>query len=127
MRILYVEDNRELRETIGMLMEADGHEVTACSTAEDALVLDAREPFDLLMSDAGLPGLSGTELARRLLAADPQRWVVLCSGYELGSYPHEWGPNVRTLLKPFELEDLEQLLSTVSAALDGGSAARTGL
>ncbi|WP_439588586.1 response regulator [Hydrogenophaga sp.] len=126
MRILYVEDNRELRETIGMLMEADGHEVTACSTAEDALVLDAREPFDLLMSDAGLPGLSGTELARRLLAADPQRWVVLCSGYELGSYPQEWGPNVRTLLKPFELEDLEQLLSTVSAALDGGSAARTG-
>lgn len=126
MRILYVEDNRELRETIGMLMEADGHQVTSCSTAEHALELDAPLPFDLLLSDAGLPGLSGTELARRLLAKDPQRWVVLCSGYELGSYPHEWGPNVHTLLKPFELEDLEQLLVTASAALDGDAAARTG-
>jgi two-component system cell cycle response regulator CpdR len=117
MRILYVEDNLELRETIGMIMEGDGHTVVSCSTAEDALVLDALQPFDLLMSDASLPGLPGTELARRLLAVNPQRWVVLCSGYELGSYPREWGPNVRTLLKPFELEELEQLLSTVSAAL----------
>ncbi len=126
MRILYVEDNLELRETISMIMEGDGHTVTSCSTAEGALELDAQHSFDLLVSDAGLPGMSGTELARRVLAANPQRWVVLCSGYELGSYPSEWGPNVRTLLKPFELEQLEQVLSTVSEALGGDSAARTG-
>ncbi len=117
MRILYVEDNVDLRETIAMLMEGEGRTVTACGTAEDALVLDARERFDLLVSDANLPGLSGTELARRLLADNPDRWVVLCSGYELGSYPREWGPNVRILLKPFELEELEQLLDTISTAL----------
>ncbi len=122
MRILYVEDNLELRETISMIMEGDGHSVTSCSTAEGALVLDAQQTFDLVVSDASLPGISGTELARRLLAVDPQRWVVLCSGYELGSYPTEWGPNVRTLLKPFELEELEQLLNTVSAALSGDAA-----
>lgn len=117
MRILYVEDNVDLRETIAMLMEGEGRTVTACGTAEEALVLDAVERFDLLVSDANLPGLSGTELARRLLADHPERWVVLCSGYELGSYPREWGPNVRILLKPFELEELEQLLDTISTAL----------
>jgi hypothetical protein len=48
---------------------------------------------------------------------DPLRWVVLCSGYELGSQPGSWGPNVRTLLKPFELEELEQLLGGIHTAL----------
>ncbi|MFN4118698.1 response regulator [Acidovorax sp.] len=117
MRILYVEDNPELRETIGLLMEGDGQTVTSCATAEEALELDAAQAFDLLVSDVSLPGLSGTDLARKLLAEDPLRWIVLCSGYELGTYPGSWGPNVRTLLKPFELEDLEALLGSIREAV----------
>ena len=42
--ILYVEDNPELRETIGMLMEGEGRTVTSCASAEEALVLDAGHP-----------------------------------------------------------------------------------
>lgn len=122
MRILYVEDNAELRETIGMLMEGEGQTVTSCATAEEALVLDAEQPFDLLVSDVSLPGMSGTDLARKLLAQDPMRWVVLCSGYELGSYPASWGVNVRTLLKPFEIEELEELLSFIKDAVGRQSA-----
>jgi CheY-like chemotaxis protein len=117
MRILYVEDNPELRETIGMLMEADGQTVTSCATAEEALALDADRPFDVLVSDVSLPGMSGTDLARQLLAADPQRWVVLCTGYDLGEYPTGWGPNVRTLTKPFELEELDTLLASIRASV----------
>jgi two-component system cell cycle response regulator CpdR len=115
--ILYVEDNPELRETIGMLMEGEGRTVTPCATAEEALALDAGDVFDVVVTDVSLPGLSGTELARQLLADDPQRWVVLCSGYELGSHPRSWGPNVRALLKPFELEELEHLLESIHTAL----------
>lgn len=117
MRILYVEDHPELRETIGMLMEGEGRTVTSCASAEEALALDAGDPFDVLVTDVSLPGISGTDLARQLLADDPQRWVVLCSGYELGSHPTQWGPNVRVLLKPFELEELEQLLTSIHTAL----------
>ncbi|CAN7599639.1 response regulator [Acidovorax sp. LjRoot129] len=117
MRILYVEDNPELRETIGMLMEADGQTVTSCATAEEALALDMDDPFDVLVSDVSLPGMSGTDLARQLLAVDPQRWVVLCTGYDLGDYTNGWGPNVRTLLKPFELEDLDTLLAAIRTSV----------
>jgi CheY-like chemotaxis protein len=117
MRILYVEDNLELRETIGMLMEGAGRVVRSCASAEEALVLDGVDPFDVLVTDVSLPGISGTDLARQLLARDPQRWVVLCSGYQLGAYPDAWGPNVRTLLKPFELDELEQLLGSIQATL----------
>lgn len=122
MRILYVEDHPELRETIGMLLEGEGRTVTSCATAEEALVLDAATPFDVLVTDVSLPGMSGVDLARKVLADDPKRWVVLCSGYEMGQYPSGWGPNVRTLLKPFEIEELDELLATMRDALDRSTA-----
>lgn len=117
MRILYVEDDLELRETIGLLMEGEGQTVTACASAEDALALDAAHGFDVLVTDVSLPGMSGTDLARKVLEADKQRWVILCSGYDLGHYPLDWGPHVRTLLKPFEVEELEALLRGIRQVL----------
>ena len=116
-RILYVEDNEELRETIAMLMEDEGRYITKCATAEAALELDGQEPFDVLFTDVSLPGLSGTELARRVLANNPERWVVLCSGYEFGNAITVLGPQVRALVKPFELEELEDLLMEIQTAL----------
>jgi len=118
MRILYVEDNPELRETIGMLMEGEGRAITTCATAEEALELEKAGSFDLLVTDVSLPGLSGTDLARQVLAVDPLRWVVLCTGYDLGAHPSGWGPHVHTLMKPFELEDLEALLVQVQSSLE---------
>lgn len=117
LRILYVEDSHELRDTIALLMEGDGRTVTTCATAEEALQHDAAQPFDLVVTDVSLPGLSGTDLCRRLLADDPQRWVVLCSGYEFSQPLDSLGPCVRALLKPFEIEELEELLDSIQAAL----------
>jgi DNA-binding response OmpR family regulator len=117
MHILYVEDNNELREAIGALMEEEGRTVICCATAEEALGLDARHHFDVVVADVSLPGKSGTDLARELLATDPNRWIVLCSGYDLGKYPAEWGPRVRTLMKPFEVEDLDALLAEIQQSI----------
>lgn len=120
MRILYVEDNEDLRETIGMLMEAEGRTVVPCESAERALELDAGVPFDVVVTDVSLPGLSGTDLAKQLLAVDPQRCVVLCSGYELGAYPQTWGRNVRILRKPFEIDELDALLAQITQVVASG-------
>ncbi|NMM76505.1 two-component system response regulator [Acidovorax sp. SRB_14] len=117
MRILYVEDNEELRETIGMLMELEGRFITKCATAEAALELETQETFDVLVTDVSLPGMSGTDLARKVLAKDPTRWVVLCSGYQFGAALSSLGPRVRALVKPFELEDLDALLAEIGATL----------
>ena len=117
LRILYVEDNQELRETIAMLMEGEGRSITTCETGEAALQLDAAQPFDVLVTDVSLPGISGTELARKVLAQDAGRWVVLCSGYEFGAALASLGKNVRALVKPFELEDLENLLNEIDTVL----------
>jgi len=115
-KILYVEDNEDLRETIGLLLAGDDRQVIAYGTAEQALEAIEREPFDVLVTDVSLPGLSGTDLARRLLAKDPLAWVVLCTGYELRSGLPHLGQNVRSLTKPFEIEDLEALMAEIAAA-----------
>lgn len=112
--ILYVEDSEDLRITIGMLLEAPGRDIVSCATAEEALVLLAERQFDLLITDVSLPGMSGTDLARKLLSTQPQHWVVLCSGYEFGTAVSLFGPNVRAILKPFEPDDLDALVNDIA-------------
>lgn len=111
--LLYVEDSDDLRETIGMLLEAPGREILSCPTAEDALALMAEREVDIVITDVSLPGMSGTDLARKLLAERPERWIVLCSGYAFGDAVAQFGPNVRALLKPFEPEDMESLVQSI--------------
>jgi len=116
LHILYVEDNDHLRETIGMLMEGDGREIVLCANAEAALQACAERHFDLVVTDVSLPGMSGTELARRLLRVDPQRWIALCSGYHFGDDAARLGSHVRSLNKPFELDELDALIDAVTAS-----------
>lgn len=116
LNILYVEDNDHLRETIGMLMEGDNREVVLAENGEVAISQCEQRRFDLVVTDVSLPGLSGTDLARRLLRADPNRWIVLCSGYDFVDSVGQFGPNVRSLRKPFELEELDALIAEVAAS-----------
>ena len=117
--ILYVEDNDDLRESMAMALEAPDREIAVCASGEEALALLAQRDWDILMTDVGLPGIDGTELARRLTQTKPQQWVILCSGYALGAQSAALGPHVRALTNPFDLDALERLLDKVTAALRG--------
>ena len=82
-RILLVEDNADVREAVGALLEAMGHTVTAACHGEDALrFLEGRGPeFDLLITDVVMPGMSGQELASRIVERKPWIKVLFMSGY----------------------------------------------
>jgi two-component system cell cycle response regulator CpdR len=113
--ILYVEDSEDLRVTIGMLLEGPGRDVTSCAAGEEALELMAKQEYDLLITDVSLPGISGTDLARKVLTTQPDKWIILCSGYEFGSAVSQFGPNVRAILKPFEPDDLDALINDIAS------------
>lgn len=118
LRMLYVEDNTELREVFQEMLEDDQREVVSCATAEEALVLWNASSFDVLVSDISLPGMSGTDLARRILAVNPTCWIVLCSGYVYGDALRTLGPRVRALSKPFEIDELDLLMDEIHSSRD---------
>ncbi len=115
--IMYVEDNPELRDAMAEMLAGPGRAVVALATGEAALAAWAAGPPDLLVTDIGLPGMSGTDLTRIVVAKKPAQWVVLCSGYDHGHHVATLGKNVRALPKPFELEQLETLIDEVNRAL----------
>jgi two-component system, cell cycle response regulator CpdR len=113
-KVLYVEDNLQLRETICELIESGDREVHTCVTAEEAWAVFNASEFHLVITDISLPGFSGTELTRRIVAVKPEQWIILCSGYALPQDLSKLGSNVRSLLKPFDVEDLEALISEIA-------------
>ena len=115
LRALFVEDNADLREQIGWMLEEEGLDFVACANGEDAEVEFGKGGFDVVVTDVSLPKMSGVELARRLLAQWPKTWVVFSTGYPMGDRLAALGSNVRALLKPFEAEDLHRLMNEVRA------------
>ncbi len=65
-RILVVDDERSMREFLGILLEREGYEVEKAGTAELGLAAFERNPHDLVLTDLNLPGMSGLDLLRLL-------------------------------------------------------------
>jgi PAS domain S-box-containing protein len=66
LRLLVVEDNVDTARALGRLLRAAGYWVKTADSVASALELAAREKFDVLVSDIGLPDATGYELVRRL-------------------------------------------------------------
>lgn len=65
-RILIADDNRDAAESLGTLLELLGHEVVVTFDGEEALMKFAEFQPEVALLDLGMPGLSGTELARAI-------------------------------------------------------------
>ena len=65
-RILVVEDEPALADAVGYALRGDGHDVEAVADGEQAIAAAQERPFDLLVLDLMLPGVSGIEVCRRL-------------------------------------------------------------
>ena len=113
LQVLYVEDNDDVRELIVMLLEDEGLAVVACSSAEAAQAQFALQHFDVLITDVSLPSMMGTELATRLQRLSSDLWVVFCSGYAMQHGLLSWGPRARSLVKPFEANDLHAVMEEI--------------
>lgn len=121
LRILYVEDNTDIRDMVVELIENADRRIVACVDAETAWQQLQQEEFDVLVTDVSLPGWSGTELARRWLETDVSRWVILYSGYEFKSALASLGTNVRAIPKE-DFNELELALVEISQHLKLGAA-----
>lgn len=80
-RVLVVEDNDDSRAVLGELLQDEGFMVTTAADGRAGLEAALRERPDVLLTDLGLPGMDGYELAARVHQRCPQMRLVALSGY----------------------------------------------
>jgi two-component system CheB/CheR fusion protein len=82
-RVLLVEDAPDIRDVFKLLLEAEGAQVVATGSGREAAALMADEDFDLLLTDLGLPDISGEMVIREALRSARHRpRVVVVTGYD---------------------------------------------
>jgi len=116
LRILYVEDNPVVREITAELLIHDQRHIVALGTAEEALHEFSEHAFDVVITDISLPAMSGLDLARKILNIEPKAPIIIASGYVLDLSLNTWGPNVRSIVKPFEGAEIDALIEELCTA-----------
>ena len=114
-RVVVVEDNDDVRETMHGLLELWGHEVKTAEDGPSGLALVLSERPDAALLDVGLPGMSGYELARKIRERLPRGEIQLIAVTGYGQ-PTDRDEATRAgfdahLLKPIDPGSLEVLLA----------------
>jgi two-component system, OmpR family, response regulator PhoP len=108
MRVLIVEDEAPLRETLAARMQREGFAVDTASDGEEAIYMGKEVPFDIVIVDLGLPKLSGIEVVKRLREAQRRYPILILTARS------SWQDKVEGLksgaddylVKPFHIEEL---------------------
>jgi CheY-like chemotaxis protein len=111
-QILLVEDDALIRMASAEMVQELGYGVVEAASAEEALCFLQDREVDVVVTDLGLPGVSGEEFCRMLKANWPQIGIVFATGR---TQSPSLGDMSRTalLLKPFGVEELKTALSSV--------------
>ena len=118
-----MEDEDGAREGLRDILRSLGYEVVAAASGEEARALPAEPPFDVLLTDLMLPGISGPQLAAGLQERWPSLRVILMSGYaEDEAVRTGVGEGaIRFLQKPFDMARLaREIRGALSDAPRGG-------
>jgi PAS domain S-box-containing protein len=112
LRILYVEDDELVRISTAELLRTFGLSILEAEGETQALRVLSEEPIDVLLTDVGLAGRSGVELAIDACRYRPNLPVVFLSGYDLVLTPAQRAalPEATSLRKPYDPQTLVSLL-----------------
>ncbi len=119
-RILMVDDEPELLDMTGQMLQGLGYRVTLSQTGQDALKAFLKNPsaFDLVITDQTMPGITGVDLAKRILATRKEVPIILLTGFsEMVSAESAKASGLSAfLMKPLSKR---HLASAVRQLLDG--------
>jgi len=112
-RVLLVEDDDDNRELMTEVLEAAGFVVAPFAVGEEGLKALRDQPVDLVLTDFGMPGTGGLELARSAKLIAPDVPVVVVTGYaERSDISRALGHEIdAVLVKPVDPEALTEALA----------------
>ena len=109
LRVLIVDDEPEVRSALADMLGIAGHTAFQAAGGREALAwLDAGQPVDLVLTDLGMPGMMGSEVARAIRGRWPHLKIGLMTGWDEteGLVADAASMVDFTLAKPFELKAL---------------------
>jgi two-component system NtrC family response regulator/two-component system nitrogen regulation response regulator GlnG len=122
-QILIVDDDAQLRQSFGKILETDGFEVRTAASGEAGVDEVAAQAPDLVVMDVRMTGITGIEAMQRMRAQVPGLPVIIMTAYggtetaieatKLGAYDY--------ILKPFDIPDILRL---IHQALEAGRLTR---
>lgn len=81
MKILLIDDDEWIRDSLSIFFEAEGCRVLALETAEEGLTTIKDQIFDLIIVDYKLPGLDGIEFLKRIRHTQPDAIKIMITAY----------------------------------------------
>lgn len=115
-RILFVDDEKLFVSMGSRMLERQGYQVTFKTDSAEALETFRFKPgeFDLVITDYDMPGMSGLELAQKLLTLRPDIPIILCTASSQISEEEVIGLGIRRfLMKPFDSANLTRTIRTM--------------
>ena len=113
LRILVVDDNPDMAETLADILELKGYTVHAAASGAEALEILQDQPVDILLTDVKMPGMNGLELYRETRKLYPRLITIFMTAYSADELIQQgMAEGVKTILdKPLDMNFLVRLLS----------------
>lgn len=81
MNILIVDDEEDVCRTLSLILIRHGYTCQTATNGAEALKRCSEETFDVVLTDRGMPGMNGLELAEHIKANSPQTRIILITGW----------------------------------------------
>jgi len=117
-QILIVDDDAQLRQSFGKILENEGFEVRAAASGEAGVEAVSAQPPDLVIMDVRMPGITGIQAMQQMRTACPGLPVIIMTAYggtetaieatKLGAFDY--------ILKPFDIPDILRLIEQALTA-----------
>ncbi len=112
LRILVVDDEAPVRDTLSAILMADGHEVAIAVDGSDGLRQFGGSEFDLVITDKAMPGMNGDQMAAAIKHVAPHTPIILLTGFGL-FYDKKDFPDIDVLAsKPVRIPALREAIAT---------------
>jgi two-component system response regulator AtoC len=116
-RMLIVDDEETLTFSLyqSFILEKKDYEVVTASTGEEASEKIAESPFDLVITDISMPGMSGLELLSKIKEQHPMTQVIIMTAYGSDDKKEESLARgaCHYIEKPFEIKKIKQLVMEI--------------
>lgn len=110
--ILIIDDEVGVLEVLSQILTMDGHWVTLASSGEEGLIAFQDGQFDLVLTDLGMPGMSGWDVSKAIKELKPQVPIIILTGWALDTDEETMRERYidGIVAKPFEMSAILQVV-----------------